>query len=80
MLDGAIDEEVTKPPTCLQVVEWCSNSFRELEGTIFCNSWPNGRFSYFLIENDAKSLSKAPYLVALNMYLTLHLLLLRQSM
>ena len=28
-----------------------------------------------LIENDAKSLSKAPCLVALNMYLTLHLLL-----
>ena len=28
-----------------------------------------------LTENDAKSLSKAPCLVALNMYLTLHLLL-----
>ena len=27
-----------------------------------------------LTENDAKSLSKAPCLVALNMYLTLHLL------
>ena len=36
-----------------------------------------------LTENDAKSLSKAPCLVALNMYLTLHLLLfeqLKQSM
>ena len=29
MLDGTIDEEVTKPPTHLQVVEWCCNSFRE---------------------------------------------------
>ena len=47
MLDGAIDEEVTKPPTRLQVVEWCCNSFRELEGTIVCNAWLNGRFSYF---------------------------------
>ena len=26
MLDGAIHEEVTKPPTPLQVVEWCCNS------------------------------------------------------
>ena len=36
-----------------------------------------------LTENDAKSLSKAPCLVALSMYLTLHLLLfgqLKQSM
>ena len=36
-----------------------------------------------LTENDAKSLSKATCLVALNMYLTLHLLLfeqLKQSM
>ena len=49
MLDGAIDEEVTKAPTRLQVVEWCCNSFRELEGTIVCNSWLNGRFSYFPI-------------------------------
>ena len=31
-----------------------------------------------LTENNAKSLSKAPCLVALNMYLTLHLLLFRQ--
>ena len=30
-------------------------------------------------ENDAKSLSKASCLVALNMYLTLHLVLFRQS-
>ena len=42
-----IDEDVTKPPTHLQVVEWCCNSFRELEGTIVCNAWLNGRFSYF---------------------------------
>ena len=49
MLDDAIDEEVTKPPTHLQVVEWCCNSFRELEGTIVCNSWLNGRFSHFPI-------------------------------
>ena len=47
MLDSAIDEEVTKPPTHLQVVEWCFISFKELEGTIVCNSWLNGRFSYF---------------------------------
>ena len=33
-----------------------------------------------ITENDAKSLSKAPCLVALRMYLTLHLLLFRQSM
>ena len=52
MLDGAIDEEVTKPPTHLQVVEWCCNSFRELEGTIVCNSWLNGRFSYFPVTSD----------------------------
>ena len=52
MLDGTIDEEVTKPPTHLQVVEWCSNSFRELEGTIVCNSWLNGRFSYFPITSE----------------------------
>ena len=47
MLDNAIDEEVTKPPTCLQVVELFLSSFRELEGTIVCNSWLNGWFSYF---------------------------------
>ena len=47
MLDGAIDEEVTKPPTHLQVVECCLSSIRELEGTIVCNSWLNGMFSYF---------------------------------
>ena len=47
MLDGAINEEVTKPPTSLQVVEWCLSSIRELEGNIVCNSWFNGRFSYF---------------------------------
>ena len=52
MLDGAIDEEVTKPPTRLQVVEWCCNSFRELEGTIVCNVWLNGRFSYFPITSE----------------------------
>ena len=33
-----------------------------------------------VIENDAKSLSKAPCLVALRMYLTLHLLLFAYSM
>ena len=40
-------------------------------------------FTKNITENDAKSLSKAPCLVALNMYLTLHLLLfgqLKQSM
>ena len=47
MLDSAIDEEVTKPPIRLQVVEWCLSSFKELEGTIVCNSWLNCRFSYF---------------------------------
>ena len=52
MLDGAIDEEVTKPPTHLQVVEWCCNSFRELEGTIVCNAWLNGRFSYFPVTSE----------------------------
>ena len=52
ILDGAIDEEVTKPPTCLQVVEWCCNSFRELEGTIVCNAWLNGRYSYFLLKSE----------------------------
>ena len=52
MLDGVIDKEVTKPPPHLQVVEWCSNSFRELEGTIVCNSWLNGRFSYFPITSE----------------------------
>ena len=52
MLDGAINEEVTKPPTHLQVVEWCLSSFRELEGTIVCNSWLNGRFSYFPITSE----------------------------
>ena len=35
---------------------------------------PNIKY-YWLTENDAKSLSKAPCLVALNMYLTIHLLL-----
>ena len=52
MLDGAIDEEVTKPRTRLQVVEWCCNSFRELEGTIVCNAWLNGRFSYFPVTSE----------------------------
>ena len=52
MLDGTIDEDVTKPPTCLQVVEWCCNSFRELEGTIVCNAWLNGRFSYFPVTSE----------------------------
>ena len=52
IMDGAIDEEVTKPPTCLQVVEWCCNSFRELEGTIVCNAWLNGRFSYFPVTSE----------------------------
>ena len=47
MLDSTVNEEVTKPPTHLQVVKWCLSSFRELEGTIVCNSWLNGRFSYF---------------------------------
>ena len=46
MSDGAIDEEVTKPPTRLQVVEWCCDSFRELEGTIVCNA--------YLQENEVK--------------------------
>ena len=42
-------------------------------------SWiPNSLI--ILTENDAKSLSKTPWLVALNMYLTLHLLLFAQSM
>ena len=52
MLDSAIDEEVTKPPTHLQVVEWCCNSFRELEGTIVCDFCLNGRFSYFPVTSE----------------------------
>ena len=34
------------------MVEWCCNSFWELEGTIVCNSWLNGRFSYFPVTSE----------------------------
>ena len=41
-----------------------------------CDLWKHTLATFFkhVPENDAKSLSKAPCLVALNMYLTLHLL------